>query len=294
VIWTGPRITFSKASNADPTQAANQDRITTNVWITRGNSLGIYNIKQESAFTKFSSPTNTEWANGTTANYNTLTYQDWNSWAKLANSGPPSTVGIDAVVHLKLENIYIDIKFLSWDSSGVGGAFSYSRSTPSVPTNNPPSVTITNPVSGTSFPAPANVTVQASAQDTDGTISNVEFFNNGTSAGIVKSPPYSVTLTNLSAGTYIISAIATDNLDATTTNSITITVTNNPVAPPPVQIVNPSFQAGSFNFSFLTQTGFVYNVQFTTSLGSINWLDLTNFPGDGTLTQVSDPNATNS
>ena len=39
-IWTGSTITFSKAAGADITDAANQDRITDNVWITRGNGGG--------------------------------------------------------------------------------------------------------------------------------------------------------------------------------------------------------------------------------------------------------------
>jgi hypothetical protein len=293
VVWTGPSITFTKASSGDPTQAANQDRITPNVWITRADSQGIYNAKQESFFTHFSSPLDTEWANGTTANYNTLTYTNWNYWAKGVNAGPPLTVGVNAVLHLKTDNIYIDVKFQSWDSSGIGGAFSYTRSTPAAASNNPPSVSITNPVSGTAFSAPANITLQATAEDTDGSVTQVEFFNNGTSAGVLTTPPYTLMVTNLSAAVYTFSAVATDNLNATTTNSINVTVTNAPAAPAPVQIVNPGFQFGAFDFSFLTQTGYTYTVQFATELDPINWIDLTNFPGDGSVAQVSDTTATN-
>jgi len=51
--WDGPTMTFTKADNADPTLEANQDRITSNVWLTRGNSGGqIYNAKTESSFQK--------------------------------------------------------------------------------------------------------------------------------------------------------------------------------------------------------------------------------------------------
>ncbi|MEX2080122.1 MAG: hypothetical protein WEC33_00775, partial [Dehalococcoidia bacterium] len=42
-IWTGPKITFSKAATANPNDPANQDRMTPAVWITRGNTMGIYN-----------------------------------------------------------------------------------------------------------------------------------------------------------------------------------------------------------------------------------------------------------
>lgn len=39
-IWTGTNTTFTKESGADPSLEANQDRISDNVWITRGNEGG--------------------------------------------------------------------------------------------------------------------------------------------------------------------------------------------------------------------------------------------------------------
>src|SRR5262245_48383867 len=63
-VWTGPPITFTKAPGADPTLPANQDRITPNVWLTRGNIRGLYNARTETSFTHFESPTDTAWANG--------------------------------------------------------------------------------------------------------------------------------------------------------------------------------------------------------------------------------------
>jgi hypothetical protein len=127
-IWTGPDTAFTKLVNSDPTQAANQDRLTASVWLTRGGTQGLYNAKTESAFTHFFSPADTEWANGTTANYSGLTYVDWNSWASGVNPSPPSTVGVNAVLHLISDDIYLDITFTSF--SGAGGGFSYVRSTP--------------------------------------------------------------------------------------------------------------------------------------------------------------------
>ena len=43
-IWDGPMISFSKADGADFNLESNQDRITSNVWITRGNAGQIFNI----------------------------------------------------------------------------------------------------------------------------------------------------------------------------------------------------------------------------------------------------------
>ncbi len=121
ILWTGPSMEFTNQTVSD------QDRITPDVWITRGSSQGIFNSKSEAAFQHFFSPSNTGWANGTIANYATLSYTDWNTWAKTLNGGPPNTVGTNAVVHLISEDIYLDLKFTSWPS---GGGFSYVRSTP--------------------------------------------------------------------------------------------------------------------------------------------------------------------
>jgi len=125
-IWTGTTTTFTKVNNADWTLEANQDRITNNVWITRANNGGIFNIVTEADYTGSSSPADTEWAIGTTANIGSLTFQNWED---TSGSNPPSLVNQDMVVHLITEDIYIDIKFLSWSSGGSGGGFSYERST---------------------------------------------------------------------------------------------------------------------------------------------------------------------
>ncbi|OIQ27218.1 MAG: hypothetical protein BM564_13065 [Bacteroidetes bacterium MedPE-SWsnd-G2] len=124
-VWQGEKITFSKSNNADWTLEANQDRITNNVWITRANNQGIFNIATETNYTDFSSPSDTEWALGTTSSIEGLTFQNWED---TSGSTPPNLVDQDMVVHLISDNIYIDIKFTSWQSGGQGGGFSYERS----------------------------------------------------------------------------------------------------------------------------------------------------------------------
>src|SRR6266581_1511835 len=133
VLWNGPIISFSKAAFADPALPANQDRLTSDVWLTRNSSSGLYNAALETGFVNFFSPTNTEWSYGTLANYASLTYTNWEGWfggPPPGGGGPGSTVGKDAVLHLISDDIYLSIKFTSFGSSG--GAFSYDRSTPSV------------------------------------------------------------------------------------------------------------------------------------------------------------------
>ncbi|MFM2007327.1 MAG: hypothetical protein RLZZ09_2982 [Pseudomonadota bacterium] len=128
VVWNGAPIAIAKAAGADFTLLQNQDRLTDQVWLTRGNSQGLFNIRAEPAFAHAFSPAGTEWAYGTTANYAALSYTNWEAWTGGAGGGPPGTVGRDAVLHLIADDIYLDLKFTLW--GGNGGAFSYLRSTP--------------------------------------------------------------------------------------------------------------------------------------------------------------------
>lgn len=213
-VWTGPSLSFTNVVSTDV------DQITPNVWITRGAAQGIYNSKTESGFTHSFSPADTAWADGTTANTN-LTYTDWNTWAKITHGGPPSTMGVSAVVHLLSEDIYVGVVFTSWGSLGSGG-FSYQRSTPPVVLNNPPSISITNPADNAAlrtFGGPAAVTIQATASDPDGGVTNVQFFNGATLLGNDVTSPYSLS-TNLPIGAHTLTAIASDTLGATATSAV--------------------------------------------------------------------------
>ncbi len=138
-IWTGPVITFEKADGADWTLEENQDRITDSVWITRTNNKGIFNIAKEEEYQgdgdqNFGpSPVGTEWAFGTTGDgIENLSFMTWvQATVDDGLANPPTLVGQDMVVHLTVEDIYIDIKFLSWANGGQGGmgGFSYERAT---------------------------------------------------------------------------------------------------------------------------------------------------------------------
>ncbi|MBN2213841.1 MAG: T9SS type A sorting domain-containing protein [Bacteroidales bacterium] len=88
-----------------------------------------------------------------------------------------------------------------------------------------PSVSVTSPVYGASFTAPANITIEAEASDIDGMVTVVEFFNGLASLGIDDSFPYSVTWNNVTAGKYYIKAKVADNEgNSSTSTTILITV----------------------------------------------------------------------
>ncbi len=126
IIWNGPKITFSKANNADWTNAINQDRITDDVWISRKENQGIFNVAEENVYTTNVSPTGTKWSFGTTDNIGTLTFE---SWQEAVREDPPSMVNKNMVMWIVNEGIYIDVKFTFWQGNNIGGGFSYERST---------------------------------------------------------------------------------------------------------------------------------------------------------------------
>jgi hypothetical protein len=132
-VWNGPGTVFAKVDFADATLAANQDRITSNVWLTRGSIQGLFNAKNESGFTHLLTPSGTTWADGSLADYSGLSYTNWDSWANSHTGGPPATIGVNAVVHLVADDVYLSIRFTAWTATGAGGGFSYVRSTAPAP-----------------------------------------------------------------------------------------------------------------------------------------------------------------
>jgi len=125
-IWNGTTITFTKADGANPEEEANQDRITDNIWITRGNDGGqIFNIKTETSYNKTDSPVGTKWAVGTLDEIETLTFKKFRAAVEKPNS---SLVGKNLVMYLEEDDIYLSVKFTSWSEQKNGG-FAYERST---------------------------------------------------------------------------------------------------------------------------------------------------------------------
>jgi hypothetical protein len=116
-------MTFTKPSNADWTLAKNQDRMSDSVWLTRASSQSLYNIRKESAY-QTGAPMGTMWAFGTTDSFSVLTYK---SFVALNGNNPQSLIGKDLVLRLVAENVYLDIKFLSWGNGASGAGFSYVR-----------------------------------------------------------------------------------------------------------------------------------------------------------------------
>jgi len=153
----------------------------------------------------------------------------------------------------------------------------------------PPTVSITNPTNGATFSAPASFTLAATASDTSGTVTNVQFFQGATSLGNVPGSPYSVSVNNLAAADYTFSAVAANNSGLTATNAITIQV----VTAVPIVLSAPQFLPPThFRFSYTANTGLNYIVQRSGDLSGSNWTTLGTNQASGSPVIFDDTNAT--
>jgi hypothetical protein len=109
------------------------------------------------------------------------------------------------------------------------------------PPNQPPTVTLTQPANGAKFTAPATVSLAATASDTGGTVTKVQFYNGTTKLGEDTTSPYTYTWSGVAAGTYPLTAKAIDNDGAVTTTTPARTITVN--ALPTASITSPANEA---------------------------------------------------
>ncbi len=100
------------------------------------------------------------------------------------------------------------------------GAWTTSRPVPITvgPDNSPPFVRLARPLSGEAFRAPAVITLNANAEDADGRIVKVEFFNGSAKLAETTQAPFAYAWQNVPAGEYVLTVIATDDLGWTTTS----------------------------------------------------------------------------
>lgn len=86
--------------------------------------------------------------------------------------------------------------------------------------NESPQVEITSPQQNTTFQAPADIMIEASASDNDGSVSRVEFFNGNNKLGEDNSSGYSFIWNDVAEGSYDLTAVAYDDEGASTTSSV--------------------------------------------------------------------------
>jgi len=122
--------------------------------------------------------------------------------------------------------------------------------------NQAPTVSITSPADNASFTAPANFTINATASDADGSVTQVEFFRDGMLLSTDTTAPYSHAVSALPAGDYTFQARATDNGGLSSTAEISVHVTE-PTGPSitatPTSLTVAEGDSGSVNLKLSAQ-----------------------------------------
>ncbi len=106
-------------------------------------------------------------------------------------------------------------------------------------TNQAPSVSIQSPGAGFATTAGLPVVLTAAVNDSDGTVAGVRFFVNGSPVGsTITSAPFSTTWTPTSAGSFTLTAEATDNIGNVSISApVSVQVAGN--VPPTVSVTSP-------------------------------------------------------
>ena len=126
--------------------------------------------------------------------------------------------------------------------TGVNGTLTGANGLPTRATGYPfgpqaPTVAITSPANnatvGTIF------TIDATAADSDGTITSVSFYDGATLLGTDTTSPYSYSWVGASVGSHALTAVAVDNSSLSTTSAtVNVTVTSN--NPPTITLASPA------------------------------------------------------
>ena len=148
-------------------------------------------------------------------------------------------------------------QFVRWSD---GGAAAHTISTPVTNTtftatytdigpvtNSPPTVALTAPAHNSSGTAGVPIGLAANASDSDGTITGVEFFENGVKIGVTDTTsPYAVSWTPATLGARTLTARATDSSAATTTSVavvVTVSAPSSDAQPPVANLTAPGHLA---------------------------------------------------
>lgn len=123
------------------------------------------------------------------------------------------------------DTVYVGLAVTSHNVSATTTAVidRFALTQASAPPNQLPVVSLTAPAGGSTFTAPASITVGATASDPENRLSRVEFYAGSTRIGSLTAAPFQVVWTSVPAGTYSLTAVAFD-LDGGSATSVPVTI----------------------------------------------------------------------
>ncbi|MBI3879110.1 MAG: tandem-95 repeat protein [Verrucomicrobia bacterium] len=159
-------------------------------------------------------------------------------------------------------------------------------------------VTVTQPVTGNFFIAPANIAITAAPTSGNSFVNRVEFYNGATKIGERTNAPYSMVWSNISLGGYALSARALDSLGNNATSpvvSISVFSALPFISAVANQVINEDTIAGPIAFTLGDADTPISNLVLSASAADTNLLPTANitFGGSGTNRTVTLQPATN-
>ena len=119
-----------------------------------------------------------------------------------------------------------------YDTNGLESDYSaeVSYAVP-LPTNTAPVITLTSPLNGSDYTAPATISLAASVTANGHTITQVQFYDGATLLGTVAAALYTYSWSNVGAGTYSLSVQAVYDAGSTVASTAAIVTVTNAVLP---------------------------------------------------------------
>ncbi len=137
-----------------------------------------------------------------------------------------------------------------------------------------PLLRITSPANGAfTYAAGGTLTLTADATDLDGTIMNVQFFAGSNKIGEISASPWTLLWSDAISGSYVLTAIAADNLGATT---VSAPVSVNVTAPPQAPALNIVARNGHAVLSWSANGDGMIVQQASNLVSSAEWTKVTN------------------